>query len=138
MHYIKGLRDASWYDEEDNKEMHAPMKKQFEAATRMPLRTFQRLLKEMKTYPFVWKNLAKNAMPTSVHLMATLRYPAIGCVWEYVCVARSVAVERICLFSDCAGARLFREVQTLILGNIRVRRFSIINIIHPQCDGQAR
>ena len=90
--YIGTLRDASWYEEEANKGTHAAMRKQFEAAIRMPLRTFQRLLKDMEEDPFMWRNPAKRPVPISVLLMATLRFLALGCVWEGIsdifCVAR--------------------------------------------------
>ena len=90
--YIGTLRDASWHEEEANKGTRAAMRAQFEAAIRMPLRTFQRLLKEMEEDPFMWKNPAKRPVPTSVLLMATLRFLALGCVWDGIsdifCVAR--------------------------------------------------
>jgi len=92
VHYIEGLRDAAWYEEEGNEEKDATMRKQFEAAIRMPLRTFQSLLKEMEADPFMYKNPEKNAVPISVCLMASLRYLALGCVWDGIadifCVSR--------------------------------------------------
>ena len=80
--YHMRLKDAEYY--ESRPMLHLQMRENFERAIRMPLGTYQKLRDEMMADRSIAEHEGKKPLPLPLKLMASLRFLALGCVWDGV------------------------------------------------------
>ena len=76
------LKDAAHYELPENADKDKNMRDRFKHGIRMPLAVYQKLRNEMDADPEIMKDPAKDPLPLPVLLMASLRYLALGCIWD--------------------------------------------------------